>query len=531
MTDAVTWMEKSVSQKVLFGTKMTTIWLLASHLVGLTRGLLLIRLLSVFEYGVLAITLITLTIANLMANFRIDRTVTKFVAEGIALNQPYELKKLFYSSLFIKFILSAVIWSVILIFSDFIGLYIYKKPSVINPIRLVSLGILPTALFNSLLATFHGIQDFKVRTELGILKEIIDLILSVTLVILGYGVMGVVISYIISVSSIAFIGFTILSRRMSIIECSAWTSINLEIIRKIISFSGWLMLSAALSGIYDQVNSIVISIVMIEEDIAMFRVALTISGVLGIMSDPIYQALIPIQSELYAKNDLEFLKNTYRESFKFVAIIMMPVVAFCIIFASPILLITAGSPYASLADIFRILLIKRVLLGIGIGLTPTLLAINRPDGIAKFQFIGTLTSIIASITLIPTYGLIGGAISELISIIALLSAGVYLIFRISMRRITPPLISLFKISLNTFCSFGLMYLVTFLKLGILLTVSISIIVGFFAFLLAEALLKTLDKENIMMLTTLYKTNSFLRPLMPILKILIYLRNILGNSNS
>jgi len=244
----------SVSQKVFYGSSLGSIGLVVANVVGVVRWLALIRLLTPYEYGVLTVAMLTVLIGNLFSNLKINVAITKFISESEAKNEFLETKKLFFSSLFLKLIISVVVGLSFFMLAEFIGLSIYGKSSVILPIRIISLGIIPYSIFGTIYATFFGLQEFKAGIGISVLNSILDLILSIGLILAGLSVMGAVIGYLLAISLTAIAGIILILKKMSPLEQNILSFISLKIMKKIISFGSWIIVSALLSFFYDYFN-------------------------------------------------------------------------------------------------------------------------------------------------------------------------------------------------------------------------------------------------------------------------------------
>lgn len=519
----------SVSQRVFYGSSLGGIGLIIAQTVGVVRWLALIRLLTPFEYGVLTVAMLTVIIGNLFANLKIDTAITKFVSETVAKNNSFETKKVFFSSLFLKLIVGIVICFSFFILAEFIGNSIYGKSSVVIPIRIISLAIIPYSIFGTIFATFFGLQEFKAGIGISILNSILDLILSISLILAGLSVMGAVIGYLLAICLTAIAGIILILKKMSPLEQNIRSFISLKVMREIVSFSSWIIVSAILSFFYDFFNSLVLSALLTEVEIAYFQVAMRLSGFLFVFSTPFYQALLPIQTELHTENQHISRGRVYSDTIKFLASILIPILVIGFIFAGPLITLIAGDQYVFSILPFKILLIRSVVYSLSVSIGPTLISMNRQDIITKIHFFQALISAVTSVTLVSLYGLMGGAYAELITSIAGLLTGFYAVYHV--LKIFPPFLSTFKFSISAILVGVFISLIQLLSFNFLLKAVMSIILGCISYAILEAYIQGLNDEDISMLKTIIGSNRILMPLKPFINSIDKLRGTLRKRNS
>ena len=519
----------SVSQKVLYGSSLGSIGLVVANVVGVVRWLALIRLLTPYEYGVLTVAMLTVLIGNLFSNLKINVAITKFISESEAKNEFLETKKLFFSSLFLKLIISVVVGLSFFMLAEFIGLSIYGKSSVILPIRIISLGIIPYSIFGTIYATFFGLQEFKAGIGISVLNSILDLILSIGLILAGLSVMGAVIGYLLAICLTAIAGIILILKKLSPLEQNILSLISLKVMKNIVSFGSWIIVSALLSFFYEYFNALVLSASLTEVEIAYFQVAMHLSGFLYIFSNPFYQALLPIQTELQAENQHVLHARVYRDTIKFLASILIPILVLGFIFAGSLISFIAGDQYGFSVIPFRILLFRSLFYGLSVSIGPTLISMNRQDILTKIHLIQALISVLTSVILVPLYRTTGAAYAAAIPVILGLPIGFYAIYRVF--KVFPPFLSTFKFAISAFLMGIFVSLILLLSFNFLFKVVISLGLGFVSYLILEAYLQGLDNDNISMFKTLIDANPILAPLKPFINGFDKLRGTLRKRNT
>ena len=178
-------METSLKSKVLTGMFWRFLERSAAQIVTFIVSIILARLLEPEDYGVVALTTIFITIANV------------FVTEGFgkALIQKKEVDQVDYSSVFFfNCIFSIVLYLLIFIGSPSIGNY-FGEPLLSSTLRVLGLR-LPLASINSIQHAYVSRNImFKLFFKATIIGTITSAIVGITMAYMGFGVWALVAQY------------------------------------------------------------------------------------------------------------------------------------------------------------------------------------------------------------------------------------------------------------------------------------------------------------------------------------------------
>lgn len=136
---------------------------------------------------------------------------------------------------------------------------------------------------------------------------------------------------------------------------------------------------------------------------------------------PVPQVIYPAATEMHAQNNLRNLENLYHKSSRLMMLIMIPVVLVAAFWAEDFYRLWIGekyldgSPFHSVATIFRILLIGIVTNFSSIIAAQIITGTGKVQTVAKALIFGSIISLLASLVLIRPYGLAGVASATVIA--------------------------------------------------------------------------------------------------------------------
>lgn len=186
-------------------SQITILGTLVNGVLGALFYILVARFLGPSDFGLLIVSITTLTLISDVVDFGANTGLVKFVSENINKdrNKSLEFLKL---SLEFKF----CIWILVLLIgwflSPFISVVIFKKIELIVPLRLVMIGVGGALLLSFATSALQAFQRYFVWSLVNITTNLIRLLIILTLFSLGrLNLLSGLFSYIL----LPFLGFSI----------------------------------------------------------------------------------------------------------------------------------------------------------------------------------------------------------------------------------------------------------------------------------------------------------------------------------
>ncbi|WP_449437252.1 oligosaccharide flippase family protein [Pedobacter steynii] len=185
-----------------FNNKLFTdsFWALSGNVVlrglGLIGAIMVARFLGkdiYGEYGMIRNTLLSIAI---LSTFGLGYTATNFVAEN-RIKRTYDDSLLLSYTNFITLATSGLFAILLLVFSQFIAKNILDAPHLSDPLRIVSVWIVFSALTTSQIGVLAGLGEFKAMAKINAISGVLTFILTVVLTYL-YNLTGAIFALLIA---------------------------------------------------------------------------------------------------------------------------------------------------------------------------------------------------------------------------------------------------------------------------------------------------------------------------------------------
>ena len=249
--------------------------------------IVLARILSPDDYGVLAIMVIFTTIANV------------FIQTGFntALIQNKDVTEEDYSTvLWITLIIATGLYGIIFFASPLIGGF-YSKPELVTPLRVLALMLFPGAINSIQLAKVSREMDFKKVFFSNVGAIIVSGTAGITVALLGGGLWALVVQTMLNI-------FTATGVMCFTAKFKIYFKINFLRAKELFSFGWKLLVSASLDTIYQNLQSLVIGKKYNSETLGYHNRGLQFPQFLiTSISGAIQSVMLPALSEKQDKKD------------------------------------------------------------------------------------------------------------------------------------------------------------------------------------------------------------------------------------
>lgn len=431
---------------------------ISSQLVAFIISIILARLLSPSDYGIVALVNVFIIIANV------------FVTSGLgtALIQKKDSDNIDFSTVFyLNEIISIVIYGAIYIGAPYIARF-YETPELVEVTRVFALTI-PLSAFNAIQQAYvskHMLfkKVFVSTTVSSIVSGIIGIILAYT----GFGVwslVGQTLSNTVLISVILFIQLRWYPQLVF-----SWNRA-----KPLISF-GWKLLAASLLGqIFYQLRTLLLGKVYTSADLAYYNRGqkfpeLISSNIDGTISTVLFPALSKYS------DDTQKVKELTRISIRTSTFIIMPLMFGMAATAKPIILLLLTSKWAEAIPYMQFLCITFAFVTVSNANLQALSAIGRSDVVLKLEFIKKPLYLILLIVGIKISVLAVAYTLTLYSILAMF-LNMSPNRKLLNYKFSEQLLDIFPAVINSICLFILVELVGLLHLQLVVLFVIQVIVG------------------------------------------------------
>lgn len=484
--------------KVIFkGTSILFISSIFTAFFGYLFRASIARSFSVYDYGLFYAILSLITLVIPFKDFGLSLTVTRFIPEFLVQKKHDKIK----DSIFFLFIFQSIIYIVGLLlvfkFSSALAQDYFKDPRASSILIILMIAYFFSTIASVFNATYLG---HKKISYFAFFQVVFSATLLITFFILNLyksSLFNAVWAYFIAYVIMILLGFVAFLRVVPGILKHKF-KLQTGLIKKLFSFSFFTFLGMLFKANFMSIGTILLTAFSSLESVAYFNIALPIGNLLKFLFKPLSVVLLPISSEINARNK-QFINKSIHLLYKYLFILFFPIIIYSVFFSSQIIILLFGYKYVSASWSLVLMVVAFLLLSLIEINNNIMLGLNKPKQSSLVFLIILFTNVILSYILIPKYDFNGAAMSFAISMLLgfLFSLVVLRSFLIIKKQghlflklfLIATLLYIFSNKLNTFLLESIIYV----RFGLL------ILLGGLFYLASLFLLKILTLKEIQQL--------------------------------
>lgn len=455
-----------------------------SRIIGFAMLPIYTTYLSPADYGVAGFLVLYVAVSQIVLGARLENAVSKFVFDS-ELNQP--LGHIFTTGATISVVASIFPAIVGVIFSEQLSLLFFKNSSYLLPVAVASISIVAS------MAESYGLLYIKIKDKpklfllLSTLKLFIQLAINIlVIVIYQKGVIGVIVSSVISSIAITIITTVIFLRTTPFIK------FDKELVRPFFAFSWPLWIAGFLALYTSSVHQVFIIHFKDLEILGLFNLANTFGALVVTL---IWAPFLKFwETERFRIHDRENSQGIYKVTFYSMAGLTFFMAFGIAVFSGPVIVLMADISFHTAVIAVPPLAMFYVLQNLVYYANFSFMISNKSNEIAKNGVIEALALSVAYAFAIPTFGLLGAAYSMLTIQLAYLHYVIHKgnqIYSLGIRPWPINLMVLFALAAYYLLDFALPLssepILDIAKRASLITAAILVIALCFAFMLPKHL--------------------------------------------
>ncbi|SNQ60924.1 flippase [Candidatus Methanoperedens nitratireducens] len=289
-------------------------------------------------------------------------------------------------------------------------------------------------------SVFRAFEKMEYEALLNIMERLIFVSLGILVLVLGYGLIEVVSVFLIAGAVNVLLSFHLTKRKFAVAKLEADRELWKYLIGEGLPFG----IAFIFINVYIKVDTVILSSLKGDAVVGWYNAAYQIPLAISLISYAMMESIFPMFSRL--GNSREELTLAYEKTFRFLSMLIIPVVAGITLLSDKIIFILYGRGYENSITILQILIWLTVFEFLGYLLYITLSSINKQ----RVNILTTGTCAVLNITLnlilIPPFSLIGAGIAKIITYIVFFFLNFYFVSkyvcRVSIyRAINRPVIA------------------------------------------------------------------------------------------
>jgi O-antigen/teichoic acid export membrane protein len=426
-------------------------WGLATSTVISALGTIVIaRLLSPSEYGLVTVALMAPNLVTLFRDWGVDSAIIKYTAQYRSENKMSELNNIMVAGLFFELITGFLLSLILFFLAGFIAVRIFNRPETIPLIQIASFIVFAGVLLNASQSFFTGYEKMKLSSITMVCQSVFKTVLSPLLVIFGLGAFGVILGTTISVLAAGLISILLLY--VAVYRNLQDSNIDkpkiMETVKFMLRYGLPLSISVILGGLLSQFYNFLVAVYCTDAMIGNYSVATNFAILITFFSMPISTVLFPAFSKLNPKEEYETLRVVFQLSVKYASLLIVPAAAATITLSRPAISTLFGEKYSYAPLYLALLAASYLFVAFGSLSVGNLIASQGKTSInLELTLINIAFGFPLCIVLIREFGIVGLIVTKLVANIPSLLVGLWYVKK--QFALMPDFISSIKILISS----------------------------------------------------------------------------------
>lgn len=498
-----------VLKRIVKGTGIVLAGLFVSKLLGYIYRLIVARM-GVEQYGQISIALAVFGILTTISFLGLGEGITRFVSFYKGKGDQRRIKGIITSSLKISMPLSFLLGFLWFISSDWVAINLFHNSELSILFKIFAIMIpfdISRNVFITAIKAFQKVEYEALAKSFA--ENIAKVILTLIAVYLGFGVVGASIAYLLSMIISWGLSLYFLEKKVFPIFKTSITSIKSN--KTLFTYSFPLLISSFVFLVLQWTDTLMLGNMKSASAVGIYNVALPTAYLLFLIPSAIRTLFFPILSELYAQGKKDIFKTVYIVIVKWIMALDLIIFIFLVVFSKQIIRILFGEAYIAdkiflvgynftASTLALIVLSSALLLGdITVPSKDVLLVLKKTKSVLLISLGMSFSNIILNYVLIPPYSIIGAAIAT--GIAHTLGAIAYFVISYSITKTNPLKSNCLRIAASSGIVLFLMIVFKIYLITNILSIIISAVVFFIAYLVLLLLTKSFEKDDIMILNS------------------------------
>ncbi len=415
---------KNYKEKIIRGFKAK----LVAEIVRVgAKGLLMILLARTFlspsEYGLLFLAISIFSIAFFFSNFGIANSTARYIAE-YSETKPGQIPNLLSVSLRYNLALILVVATAVALFHQPIAAQ-FDDPGLEALLVLGFFYIMAKTLNKYVYTLFQGFNRVHWSAIVSIVSNLGTFLAVIGLLVFGFGVVGALSGYIIGYLLGTLVGVVVLYRLVSAIDTAP--SLEPGLRRRLLEYSLPLAATNGSNILYKRVDTVLVGFFLTPVAVSYYVLSKQLAESVIAPAQSLGFAVSPSYGEYKAAGELDEAAHIYEQTFTYNLLFYIPAAAGLVLVAEPMVQFIFGTEYLDAVTVIQVLAVFMILQSIDSITDDALDYLGRAKHRAIAKGSTGFLNFGLNLLLIPTVGVVGAAISTVVSYTIMVFVNIHLI--------------------------------------------------------------------------------------------------------
>lgn len=402
----------SVTERIVDGFKATLGARLVTNIANGVLMLLLARfLLTPDEYGLLFFVVAVLGVASMVTDLGSARSAARYVSEYKETDDgkiPYILR----TSLGYRLVLIAIVTSTMVVGHERLA-GLLNTPEAATLLIVGGIYLVFQSLNSYGQTLFQGFNRVELSAVVSVVNNVTRVASVIALTVLGLGVVGAMLGYVVGAALAAIVTLVALYRRFY----TAYDDDGGEkaLRNRMFRYSIPLTASTSANILDNRIDTILVGFLLNPLAVSYYVLSKQISQFVLVPAGSLGFSVSPTYGEQKATDALEKSARIYESTLQYVLLLYIPAAVGLILVADPAVRLVFGADYAGAAPVLQLMAIYVVFQAITNVTTNALDYLGRASDRAVAKGVTSAANACLNVLLIPRFGVPGAAFATVVT--------------------------------------------------------------------------------------------------------------------
>jgi len=379
---------------------------IVTTLIGAVGLAFIARILTQVEMGVTVVLTLTLGLAQVLADLGFSGGLTKFVAEYRGKGVDYTFVS--FGAVLTKALLALSAAALCVLAAPWLSGFLLKSGEYVFLFQLLSVNLLTFCFRITVNNLLLGVNRIKEMAIFNVASMLIRHISAVSFLLCGFGLVGLVIGWILGELVYVTSGALVIVRNRYVRIHPVRDVV--PYLKTLARFSWPLFVTNIVLFLYSWFDRALLLAYVPLSEVAVYSIALQAFGVLSLIPAALSSTLLPYYSEQRGKDEKQKIAAGVHGSSRYIALLYTPLALGLMATANPSITFFAGQAYAGGDMILAILCLFGGLSGLVASFGGLLLVYDMTPTVLLINIVSVVGSIVMLPVLLPSFGVVGMAV-------------------------------------------------------------------------------------------------------------------------
>ncbi|MFB1065421.1 flippase [Natrinema sp. H-ect4] len=416
----------SVTERIVDGFKATLGARLVTNLANGVLMLLLAReLLTPDEYGLLFFVIAVIGVAGMFTDLGIARSAARYISESKETDSgkiPYLLR----TSLGFRLVLIGIVSTTLVVGHEQLAALL-ETPEAATLLLVGGVYLVFQSLNSYTQTVFQGFNQVELSAVVNVVNNVTRVGFVVAFTVLGLGVVGAMMGYLVGAMLAAGVGIGLLYRRFYVTYDDDGGEKTLR--NRMLRYSIPLTASTSASILDNRIDTVLVGFFLNPVAVSYYVLSKQISEFVLVPAGSLGFSVSPTYGEQKANDALEEAARIYESTLQYVLLLYIPAAVGLILVADPAIRLVFGADYAGAVPVLQLMAIYVIFQAITNVTTNGLDYLGRASDRAIAKGVTSAANAVLNVLLIPRFGVAGAAFATVITYGIYTAVNVFVMYR------------------------------------------------------------------------------------------------------